>query len=466
MPVHTRDSQRAIKDVKNSVRAATTANIVLSGAQTIDGVVLVVGDRVLVKNQAVGAQNGIYVVQAGAWVRAQDADSNDDLTSGCIVPVTEGTTNGDKAFILATNDPITVGTTSLSWVETAAASIAAHEAAADPHTVYQKESERGAANGYAPLGADSRVPAANAPASTNTNLDMGGQKVTNLGAPTSDNDAARKAYVDALVQGLDPKNSVRAATTGALPAHGRVGNVLTASANGALPAQDGVALAVNDRVLVKDEGGGSHLENGIYAVTQLGDAGNPWILTRASDADMDIEVTSGLFAFVSEGTVNADSGWVLTTNDPIVLNTTALTFTQFSGAGQIVAGAALTKTGNQLDVAVDNATIEVNADALRVKDGGITNAKVATGIGGDKVEAAAAGTRGTVLKAAALTATDPAAVGAHTNMDAPAVYTEGAMQTELSKADTSINNLRTALNQEIDRRQELETKLRTAGVLT
>jgi phage-related tail fiber protein len=72
-----------------------------------------------------------------------------------------------------------------------------------------------------------------------------------------------------------------------------------------------------------------------------------------------------MFTFVAEGTVNADSGWVLTTNDVITLNTTALTFTQFSGAGQIVAGSGLTKTGNTLDVGTANAArIVVNADNI------------------------------------------------------------------------------------------------------
>lgn len=171
--------------------------------------------------------------------------------------------------------------------------------------------------------------------------------------PSAAQDAATKAYVDASAQGLDAKGSVRAATTGALPAHtfDAGNNRLTASANGAIGSLDGVTLVLNDRVLVKDEGSGTHLENGIYYVELVGDASNPWKLKRTTDADSSAEVNSGLYVFVEEGTVNADSGWILITNNPITLNTTALSFTQFSGAGQIVAGLGLTKSGNTLNLA-------------------------------------------------------------------------------------------------------------------
>lgn len=102
-------------DWKNSVRAATTANITLSGAQTIDGVSVIAGDRVLVKDQTTASTNGIYVAAAGAWARATDFDVNAEVTAGAVIPVAEGTANGDKAFILTTNDPIVVATTSLTF---------------------------------------------------------------------------------------------------------------------------------------------------------------------------------------------------------------------------------------------------------------------------------------------------------------------------------------------------------------
>lgn len=100
-------------DFKDSVRAATTANITLSGAQTIDGVSVIAGDRVLVMSQSTGAENGIYVAAAGAWARATDADTGDELSAGTAIPVEEGTLNADTIWMLTNNGTVTIGTTAL-----------------------------------------------------------------------------------------------------------------------------------------------------------------------------------------------------------------------------------------------------------------------------------------------------------------------------------------------------------------
>ncbi len=194
---------------------------------------------------------------------------------------------------------------------------------------------------------------------------MGGFKLTSLGTPTLATDATTKAYVDAIASGLDVKASVKLATAAALPAVTAagtgVGHTLTADAVGVLTV-DGVATVLNDRMLVKDQVAGD--DNGIYDVTTEGTAGVPFVLTRATDADQDAEVTAGLFTFVSQGSTLADTGWVLSTNDPIVVDTTSLSFTQFSQAGVIEGGAGLTKTANTLDVVSGNAGIVVNADDI------------------------------------------------------------------------------------------------------
>ena len=109
------DAARSGLDVKASVRVATTANITLSGAQTIDGVVVSAGDRVLVKNQTAGAQNGIYDVAVGAWTRSTDSDTSGEFNSGAFTFVEEGTTNGGRGYVLTTANPITLGTTSLAF---------------------------------------------------------------------------------------------------------------------------------------------------------------------------------------------------------------------------------------------------------------------------------------------------------------------------------------------------------------
>jgi hypothetical protein len=161
------------------------------------------------------------------------------------------------------------------------------------------------------------------------------------GTPSSASHLTTKSYVDALVNGLDVKASVRVATTENSDLSG-------------LDTVDGVTLTAGDRVLVKDQTIAS--ENGVYVA-----AAGAW--SRAADCDASAEVTSGLFTFVAEGTINADSAWVLTTNDPITVGSTSLTFTQFSGAGQVTAGIALTKTGNVLDVDLIDSTSSTSTSA-------------------------------------------------------------------------------------------------------
>ena len=186
-------------------------------------------------------------------------------------------------------------------------------------------------------------------------VNVNNSRISNVTDPTQAQDAATKAYVDAVKQALDIKDSVRVATTAA---------ITIASDLNVGDAIDGVTLADGDRVLVKNQTTAS--ENGIYI------AGSSPV--RSADANTSAEVTSGMFCFVEEGTVNGDNGFVLTTNDPITLDTTDLTFTQFNGAGQIIAGDALSKSGNTLNVNDDNITLEVNSDALRIK--GITTTAV------------------------------------------------------------------------------------------
>jgi hypothetical protein len=104
-------------DFKASCRVATTANITLSGTQTIDGVAVIANDRVLVKNQSTGADNGIYVCAAGAWSRATDADASAEVTAGLFVGIAEGTSNADTFWVLTTNDAITLGSTALTFTQ-------------------------------------------------------------------------------------------------------------------------------------------------------------------------------------------------------------------------------------------------------------------------------------------------------------------------------------------------------------
>jgi hypothetical protein len=104
-------------NVKAAVRATTVGNITRAGEQTIDGVVLVAGDRILVKDQTTPSQNGIYVVSVGTWSRSADFDGSPstEVKAGDFVFVTEGTTYADSGWILTTNGTITIGSTSLTF---------------------------------------------------------------------------------------------------------------------------------------------------------------------------------------------------------------------------------------------------------------------------------------------------------------------------------------------------------------
>jgi len=194
-----------------------------------------------------------------------------------------------------------------------------------------------------------------------------------IGSTTGNQQIAMKAYVDSVAQGLNPIADVVAMTTAALPActyangTAGVGATLTGNANGALAAQDGVTLTVNQRLLVKNQADAK--QNGVYQLSTVGDAGTKFVLTRVTDMDTQDEI-AGVFVFVSGGTDGADTGWVCTTEpEAAVVGTNNITFAQFSAAGQTTAGTGLTKSGNTLNVdfGITNAKA-VKIDAADVAD--------------------------------------------------------------------------------------------------
>lgn len=188
-------------------------------------------------------------------------------------------------------------------------------------------------------------------------IDMGANRVTNVGTPTSGNDATNKTYVDNLVQGLSPKTAVRAVTTGA-ETYTIAGGAVT-QINGT--TVDGVTVAIGDMILVKNAptasgaGGGaaqtstSFPANGIYTVT-----GNTTNLTvsRSTDADAWVEIVGALVPAIAGGTSNGDTVWLSTTTPGGTLNTTAIAFTIFANATVIVGdNTFITRSGNTIQPA-------------------------------------------------------------------------------------------------------------------
>ena len=177
-------------------------------------------------------------------------------------------------------------------------------------------------------------------------INASSKRITSIATPTDSADAATKGYVDANSQGLDIKASVRLATTG--------NRALTG-----LTAIDSVTPIAGDRILVKAQTAGE--ENGIYVA-----AAGAW--ARAVDAVQD-KITGGSFTFVEEGSTLRDTGWVVSTDNPITVGTTAIVWTQFSSAGTVSANVALSKVGNEINVKFDTTTLAVSgSNELKVAD--------------------------------------------------------------------------------------------------
>ena len=188
-------------------------------------------------------------------------------------------------------------------------------------------------------------------------VDMLNTRITNMQTPTDPQDAATKAYVDLVKQGLYVKDSVQIATVtgGNLNISFNTGTVI-----------DGYTLKTGDRILIKDQEFKN--ENGIYLVQDTG------VPIRTIDFNTGSHA-SGTFVFVVNGDLNGALGWICNSEQNLdVIGTDDVNFTQFTALGQVDAGDGLTKTFNRLDVNLDDISLEVSADKIRIKD-------TATGVG-------------------------------------------------------------------------------------
>lgn len=351
--------------IKVPCRTATTAAITLSGLQTVGGVVLDSGDRVLVKDQTNAIENGIYVASDTVWERAKDFEGSRAAVSGTLVLVSEGGGDTATAWVADIGGRYTIGSDEVAFTQTfdsaySAASpivlsgsafgldISAARAALSISNVEDKSSatirsETTAANINAALGADPL-------------LLSGGTMLGNLtlvGDPSSALHPATKQYVDGLAQGLQIKTAVACATTANIMLSGE-------------QTIDGVLTSAS-RVLVKSQSTSS--QNGIYV-----SAAGAW--ARATDLDAWSEVI-GAYVYVSAGTANGNSGWAAQATAGGTIGTTSMPWVQFSAAGTYAAGSGLALVGStfSLDVAgatgaslMGTAVDDVNAATRTVRD--------------------------------------------------------------------------------------------------
>ena len=186
-------------------------------------------------------------------------------------------------------------------------------------------------------------------------INLGGFRATNSATPTSSTDLATKGYVDNVATGAWWHAAARAGTTANITLSGE-------------QTIDGVSVVTGDRVLVKNQSTGA--ENGVYVC----DSGS-W----SYDADwVTGSVKPGSAVFVEEGSVNADSGWIVTTDGTITVGSTSVAFTQFTGAGQITAGDGLTKSGNTINAVGTSNRVDVSADAIDISTSYVGQASITT----------------------------------------------------------------------------------------
>ena len=258
-------------------------------------------------------------------------------------------------------------------------------------------------------------------------VSLNSQKITGLADPTADADAANKGYVDGVAQGLDVKDSVVATTTAN-------GTLSSAFANG--QSIDGVTLQTGDRILIKNQSTAS--QNGIYNVQASGAPSRTTDMGTGSNA-------AGAFVFVEQGTVNAENGFTCTSDTgSAVVGTNNLTFAQFSGAGQIIAGDGLDKSGNTLSAdlkANGGLVIESTELALKLDASSITGT-LAIGDGGTGATSATAALTALGLSNYAKTLIDDAdAAAARTTLGLGSIATQAANSVAITGG--SVTNLTT-----------------------
>jgi hypothetical protein len=291
---------------------------------------------------------------------ASFSSSSFDVATGAVSIKTGGVSNSQLA-----NSTITLGSSTLTLGSTTTAIAGITQLVVDSLTIDGAEISTTASNNNISLN----------PHGTGT-VDVNGSRITQVATPTADTDAANKAYVDSVAEGLQVKPAVRAATTGPLTATydngtNGIGSTLTIDGTSGLTIDGISSWSLYDGILVKNQT--NAYENGRYFVSTIGNAATPtdWVLTRCGKCDEPDEIPS-MYIFVQSGSTLASTGWVASVEDypNFDVGIDDITFIQFSGAGTYTAGDGLALNGTtfSVNVALDGG-IEISADALQLKSG-------------------------------------------------------------------------------------------------
>ena len=312
----------------NAGNLATTGTISATGTATVGNVAT--GGTISAASTITGGN-----VQTGGTISATSTITSDDTITGGNI-ATGGTISSTGT---ATLGNVATGGTISSTGTATLGNVASSGFISTTGNV-----SAGNVNTSDIVGATVTVTSAGAISLAGTEINANSTKILNLADPVNGADAANKQYVDSVAEGLNVKAAVIAATTA---------NITLSGAQ----TIDGISIVAGNRVLVKDQT--APAENGIYVA-----AAGAW--ARSSDMDVWAEFP-GAFTFVTTGTDYADTGWVCTSDAGGTLGTTAVTWSQFSGAGQYTAGAGLDLTGTVFSVNVDETTTTITGDAVVVK---------------------------------------------------------------------------------------------------
>jgi hypothetical protein len=338
------------------VRLAGAAAVVMGG--TSDGSQLVLGTTQTDVNQLRGGDVTLQVGDGGTAVSVLRLQNTGNLIAPAAISAAGNITGGNvtTAGLISATGNVTGGNLTTGGLINATGNIVSGANVVTDLIV-------GKTSGISITATGTNQSISLVPTGTGT-VNVGNFRLSNLADPIASTDAATKQYVDEVAEGLKAKPSVEAATTVNLTSTynngtAGVGATLTSTTNGAFPSIDGVTIATTtsgqNGVLVKNQSNAA--QNGRYNLTQIGDAGTPWILTRCGLCDTSAEIP-GMYIFVQGGATQAGSGWVAVVSDPstFVIGTDDISFFQFSGAGTYTAGTGLTLTGSEFSITSTSVT--------------------------------------------------------------------------------------------------------------